>query len=255
MFRRRELARTGGELVVPSDAPAAFSGYLFICGLHRSGTTLVEQRIAAGYDVACLRADVPQNEGQHLQDVYPIASAHGGPGRFAFAPEMVPKAPWRRKARAARARLLACWTTWATQKTGVLLEKSPPNLTKIAWLRAVFPGARFLIVVRDPEVVTKATRKWMPYPVEEILAHWDRAHEIARADLRDDCMVLRYEDYIARPETEEERIAAFAGLAPRAVPLPLPDRFQSITDRNEGYRAADALRPEASEIQRFFGYP
>jgi hypothetical protein len=60
---------------------------VFVGGLHRSGTTLVARLLAAHPEASGFAGTgVPENEGQHLQDVYPPASRHGGPGRFALHP-------------------------------------------------------------------------------------------------------------------------------------------------------------------------
>ncbi|MEM1430005.1 MAG: sulfotransferase [Pseudomonadota bacterium] len=206
-------------LVQPSDT-APDASMLFIAGLHRSGTTLIEHWLTARYDVTYLRAPVPENEGQHLQDVYPTARMHGGPGRFAFAPEMAPPPPPKAEAAAMRERLLRCWATWRTGgKARTLVEKSPPNLTKIAWLRRVFPGARFLIVTRDPRAVSLATVKMSDLPLPDLLEHYHRAHALALRDLRpSDCHYLSYEAFTRDPEGAAARAADALGLRPRPAP-------------------------------------
>lgn len=56
---------------------------VFIGGLHRSGTTPVANWVAAHPQVSAFReAGVPENEGQHLQDVYEPAARYGGPGKI-----------------------------------------------------------------------------------------------------------------------------------------------------------------------------
>ena len=62
--------------------------FVFLAGLHRSGTTLLARLLAAHPDISGLSGTgVPADEGQHLQSVYPAAKVYGGPGRFGFAPE------------------------------------------------------------------------------------------------------------------------------------------------------------------------
>jgi hypothetical protein len=59
--------------------------FVFLAGLHRSGTSLLHQIIRDHPMVSGFRdTGVPQDEGQHLQDVYPPAKVFGGPGIFAF---------------------------------------------------------------------------------------------------------------------------------------------------------------------------
>src|SRR5690348_9288269 len=62
--------------------------FVFLAGLHRSGTTLLARLLAAHPEVSGFSGTgVPADEGQLLQSVYPAAKEYGGPGRFGFAPE------------------------------------------------------------------------------------------------------------------------------------------------------------------------
>ena len=178
---RRLRGRTDppAPLIQPAATPRTFDRYCFIAGLHRSGTTLTEHLLQATCDVSVLRADVPENEGQHLQDVVPAAIRLGGPGRFAFSTEMHTPVATGAAAEDQRARLLACWTPWVTGDAPLLVEKSPPNLVRIPWLRSVFPGARFLIVTRDPRASAAATEKWSTSSLRELIYHWHVAHAAA----------------------------------------------------------------------------
>lgn len=55
------------------------SRLVFVCGLHRSGTSPLYRALAAHKDVSAL-----PKEGQTLQSIYPRARDLGGPGRFGF---------------------------------------------------------------------------------------------------------------------------------------------------------------------------
>lgn len=239
------MARIGCDVAPgmfrPADLPRAeygFRRFTFICGLHRSGTTILHDHVAARFDVASLRhGTVPRSEGQFLQEVLPQEEAFGGPGHFAFAPQMVPP-PVRDRRRAADLASAICGT-WAAHADRPdhphLLEKSPTNLTRIAWLRSVFPEVRFIILVRDPRAVALATRKWRPAALELLLAHWQAAHLSALSQAGTDCHVLRYEDFCADPEAQLDRIGAFCGLEPRTTPGPQPRTAPDIRDSNDDY--------------------
>ncbi|MFN4154621.1 MAG: sulfotransferase [Paracoccaceae bacterium] len=220
------------------DVDHSFRRVTFICGLHRSGTTLLHDTLAARYDVAQLVCpDVPRHEGQFLQDVAPQERPFGGPGSFAFHAPMCPGPvddPARAKGLADR--LLRTWTAYATDPHHPhLLEKSPPNLTRIAWLRSLFPQARFLILTRDPRAVVLATRKWQRLPVETLLLHWNAAHWAALRALGDDCLVLTYEAFCADPAGVTARTAAFCDMAPRADQA--GSTLPKVVDTNPAYLA------------------
>ncbi len=235
---------SGPLILQPSDKPRDFSGYIFVCGLHRSGTTLVEHYIRAHFKVAGLRADVPESEGQHLQDVMPIARDHGGPGMFAFEPVMHLDEISPTDAEKARKRLLECWTPFVDETEGeepVLLEKSPPNLTRINWLRKVFPGALFVIVSRDPRAVAGATLKWSETSLFELMYHWHVAYSTALDVWGDDCVALSYEEFCENPEKIIASLAATGKLTRREVPLEIEDRFARPINSNGKY--VDLMRP------------
>lgn len=227
------------KLIQPAPTARDFSGFVFVCGLHRSGTTLLEHHIRAHFHIAGLRADVPESEGQHLQDVMPIARDHGGPGLFAFSPEMHLDAIGAIEAERARDRILSCWTPFIDGDDDVLLEKSPPNLTRINWLRSVFPGAVFVILTRDPRAAASATYKWAQTSVLELMYHWHVAYSAALDAWGDDCVAVRYEDFCDNPERIIETLANTGKLARRPAPLAIEDRFANPLNSNARY--IDAL--------------
>lgn len=220
------------------DADHGFRRLTFICGLHRSGTTLLHDTLAARFDVSHLISpDVPRHEGQFLQDIAPQERPFGGPGSFAFHSPMCPRpVEDPGKAKALADRMLRTWAGYATDPQHThLLEKSPPNLTRIAWLRSLFPNARFIVLVRDPRAVVLATRKWQRLPVETLLLHWNAAHWAALRALEEDCLVLTYEAFCADPMAVTDQAAVFCGMDPRADQG--PGSLPEIKDTNADYLA------------------
>lgn len=232
---------------------------VFICGLHRSGTTLLHDYLCAHYGVSFFQsAKVPENEGQFLQDVYMAERPFGGPGAFAFYPQMQ-FAPLRKPERARKAaqRLLAQWNSWASGGAPVLLEKSPPNIVRIPYFRSLFPNARFVIWTRDPRAVSLSTRKWHKLPVPQLMAHWNTAYMKAFQDLGDDCILARYEDFCEDPEGTTARIADFCSLEKRTPPLPLAERFSTVKNSNSKYIAEFPQTYRTRNLVRaweYFGY-
>ena len=59
--------------------------YAFVCGLPRSGTSLVGRNIARMENCTGFKnTGVFEDEGQFLQDVYAVASEYGGSSRVGF---------------------------------------------------------------------------------------------------------------------------------------------------------------------------
>jgi hypothetical protein len=206
---------------------------LFISGLHRSGTTQLNATLASHPDVSGFQdTGAPHDEGQHLQDVYPTARQHGGPGRFAFdaRSHLTEDSPLATAENAVR--LFEQWAQHWDLSRRVLVEKSPPNLVQMRFLQALFPEAGFVVVVRHPVVTALATRKlattwWMrrtfrTAPLDETLEHWFAAHRWMLADLPQVRRrhVLRWEDLCRDTSTSLRGIAELAGIDGR---FRLPD--------------------------------
>ena len=186
---------------------------VFVGGLHRSGTTPLTRCLAAHPQVSGFAGTgVEEDEGQHLQDVYPPARALGGPGRFALSPaaHLTEGSPLLGPDTAER--LLARWRPHWDLSRPVLVEKSPPNLLMSRFLQAAFPDARFVMVVRHPAIVSLSTRKWARRrPLGALLAHWVAAHRTFEQDaafLRR-VLVVKYEHLVADPQAPLAGIAAF----------------------------------------------
>ncbi len=219
-----------------NDEPV-FERIVFICGLHRSGTTLLERLISTNYDVSYLRANVPESEGQHMQSVYRPAYCFGGSGRFAFSRKMKSELeellehPER-----CREQLIEEWSRFWVGDGTTLLEKSPSNLTKISWLRAVFPKSKFVILARDPRATAAATQKWSGTELQNLMRHWDVAYSQALDDFQEaDCILSRYEELCEAPEFEISRVASFLDLFPRKLAEGVEAKYEQIVNSNARY--------------------
>lgn len=208
---------------------------IFICGLHRSGTSLLEHYLYTNYEICALRANVPENEGQFLQEVYQPAYKYGGPGKFAFSQKMQDDLMALDQFRNYQTQMMKSWKQHLVGEGNFLLEKSPPNITKIWWLKQVFPNAIFIIWTRDPRAVSGATQKWSNTSLEELMQHWSTAYAIAIKDMSNDMIVLKYEDFCQSPEMTISKTELKNLLVKRKEPYKMQKRFINLKNTNETY--------------------
>jgi Sulfotransferase family len=191
--------------------------FVFVGGLHRSGTTLLARAIAKHDEVSGFRkTEALANEGQFLQSVYPIAREFGGTGRFGFdeRSHMTEDSPLATDAN--RDKLVAEWGRYWNLERRVLVEKSPPNLLKLRFLQALFPEAGFVVIMRHPIAVSYATQKWSETSIGSLLEHWLVCHDIFLEDAPhiERLVLVRYEDFVADPAGVVGRIQERLGLTP-----------------------------------------
>ncbi len=161
--RARGLARppcalAGGAGTQPGDVMQNHR-YVFVGGLHRSGTSLVARLIAGLPGVGAITdAPVPENEGVYLQGAIAHTALHGAPMRFATDPAQHHTEGSRHDTLETRLRIEADWAPhfgpghWR-------VEKSPVNLTRMRLYQQLFPLSQFVVVMRHPEAVAAATAK------------------------------------------------------------------------------------------------
>jgi hypothetical protein len=192
--------------------------FVFVAGLHRSGTTLLARLLAAHPEISGFSGTgAPADEGQHLQSVYPSDHQYGRPGRFGFAPEMHLTESSTLVSEESAARLFAEWSPHWDLSRPLLLEKSPPNLIKTRFLQALFPDSAFVVVIRHPIPVSIPTAKWRgTRRYDRLLDHWLRCHALFEADLEylDRAHALTYEQLVHDPAAALREIFAFLDVEP-----------------------------------------
>jgi len=190
--------------------------YVFICGLHRSGTSVLGRNIARMENCTGFKdTGVIEDEGQFLQDVYPTAMTYGGAGRFGFDSRAHLTETSVLFTPANAARLRTSWHAyWDNSKT-IFVEKTPGNLLKTRFLQAVFPDSYFIVIRRHPVAVSMANQRWKVSlaPLHSLFDHWLHCHALFDEDKKylKHVYELSYEDYVRDSDKYHEEIAAFIG--------------------------------------------
>jgi hypothetical protein len=240
---------------------------VFVGGLHRSGTSLLARLLAAHPEATGLTGTgVPEDEGQHLQPVYPAAERLGGSGRFArdARAHLTESSPLAGADAARNAqRLWDAWRPYWDSDATYLIEKSPPNLLMSRFLQELFPTASFVFIVRHPVTVTLATRKWRKRtPLPRLMENWFTAHRTARGDLPhlERVHVVSYEWLLAEPDAVVTEALRFLGM-PGAVDTSSVDARGSTTYVEQwrqllatGHRGAQRAHQRYAAQARELGY-
>lgn len=214
--------------------------FVFLGGLHRSGTTLLFRMLREHPAISGFANNQDANEwlaaedeGQYLQSVYPQAIYWGGPGKFAFSPDAHLTEESELLTVENKAKLALQWFPYWDLSKHFLLEKSPPNLIWTRFLQSAFPTTSFAIIERHPVAVALATEKWSPTGLPSLIEHWLVAHETFEQDrphLRH-VMALKYETLVSDPLPILQQIYAFLGIEPH------PTTFAASTEHNQRYFA------------------
>ena len=133
--------------------------FIFLAGLHRSGTSLVHRIVRDHPEVTGLRdTGVPQDEGQHLQSVYPSSKCFGGAGKFALNHDAYMDENHFLVSKFNAEKIMREWSPYLDLGKRHIVEKSPPNIIRSRFLQALFPQSKFVFILRHPLAVSFATR-------------------------------------------------------------------------------------------------
>ena len=202
------IARTAGGIPARAQVAGASSGTvaprpLFVVGMTRSGTTLVEQILAA-------------HPMAHGCGELPVFTAFGNAlpdASFTDDPERL--AEFARKWHAAVRRT-------APEDARLAIDKHPFNLEQLALVAAALPDARVVWCRRDPRDVAlsiyaesfapEATYATDLDDIRFLIAEQARLMRHWREVLGLPLIEVRYETLVDQPEAQARRLVEFAGL-------------------------------------------
>ncbi len=205
------------------DLQAEMAGHVpvFVGGLHRSGTTFLAAALSATDHASGLTGTgARKDEGQSLQDVYTGVRFRAGPGRFGFRAENHLTEASPLLVDGAAERVWRAWRPYWDLEKRFVVEKSPPNIVRMRFLQALFPGSRFVVIVRHPIAVSLATRKWCRATHFGLVRHWVNVHRILAEDLPhlQHVTVIRYEDLVDDFPSTWAGLLTFLGHPPATAP-------------------------------------
>ena len=188
------------------------TGLIFIVGMFRSGTTLIERLLAGHPDVV--------DGGETYQFSAALREAADFDGRDAVDPGVVARAQDIDFERVRRR--LQAYADWRGQGRCWLTEKLPSNFLNIGFILRALPGARILHMRRDPVDTCFSNLRTLflggaPYACDQrgladyylryrgLMAHW---HQTAPGRILD----VDYDAFIADPEGQAKRVMAHCRL-------------------------------------------
>jgi tetratricopeptide (TPR) repeat protein len=205
-FTPEAIARVSGW-VEPDVRP------VFVVGLPRSGTTLVEQILAS-----------------HVQ-IHGAGELYCAHTVFQVLPQLVGRpnldaldafsALESKSAQAASRQYLEALNAVAPPGRARVVDKMPDNFRLIGMIAALWPGARVIVCARDPRDVALScwqtgfeSNAWANHPehiarriadYERLMRHWIATRPLEWLD-------VRYEVVVADLETSARRMVEFVGL-------------------------------------------
>lgn len=188
--------------------------FIFICGLHRSGTSLLYKILNEQNNISALtNTNEIEDEGQFVQSIYQPAYKTGGVGRFGFNKESELNEDSNLITKENRKKLYDEWSRyWNTEKE-FLLEKSPPNIIRTRFLQAMFPNSYFINITRHPIATSLATKKWSKTSLDSLIRHWITCHKKLKNDKIKISRIIdiKYESLIEDTDNVLQLISNFLG--------------------------------------------
>lgn len=187
-------------------------GAIFIVGMPRTGTTLVERMLGRHSDVAS--AGELLDFGQVLA-VAAQRSQQSSPGKSLVEASLAIDF-------AALGREYMKGARQVAPRSSMFIDKMPINFIYCGLIRRALPNARIIHLVRDPMDSCYAVYKtlfsqayYFSYDFDELAAYYDCYHRMMQhwhATMPDAILDVRYEDLVVDTEGQARRILDWCGL-------------------------------------------
>jgi len=214
--------------------------FIFICGLHRSGTSLLYKILKNQKNISGFKNTTAiEDEGQHLQSVFNAANKHGGPGKFGFDKNSFLNEKSEIINEENKDKLFSEWGNYWDLSKEYLIEKSPPNLIRTLFLQAMFPNSYFITIYRHPAATSLATKKWSKTSHYSLIKHWLVCHNQYLEDKRTlkNSLDINYEDLINDPKETLKIIECFLNtqiiLSDNTIKKGVNDKYLSLWQKNK----------------------
>jgi LPS sulfotransferase NodH len=203
----------------------------FLLGCARSGTSIFAEAVAAHPEVKYIFEphEIWEQAGHGENESHRLTAAHA-------TPEICTR--------------LRGWFGERRGAATLVLDKTPRNTLRVPFLRAVFPEAKFIHLVRDgrdvacslmPGIGGDVWHHLKPPAWRELFAQhhgiercaltWRDTLQLALADLRGvPHRQVRYEDLLAQPHATLAATWQFLGLPPAAAALEFAEKISDATD-------------------------
>jgi len=244
------------EFLQPANAPVGGYTPIFIVGMHRSGTTLLERilgghpLVADGGESYAFTAQLDLAAGHKSVDALDATTLE----RIVGADFAAIGAGFREASR------------WRVRGKPFLTEKLPANLLNAGFIAKALPQAKLLRVVRDPmDTCFSNLRTWFAgvaaysHDQAQLAGHYLRCERLARhlhEAMPGRILDVSYTDLVDDTEATMRRVFAFCGLpfAPQALDVGRASgdvSTASTTSVREGIlrNRGGAWRPYARQLQ------
>lgn len=205
------IAATGPDSVQPAKVARTGPQPIFVLGLARSGTTVLERMLGSHSEIRS--AGERTDFGAQLQWVADTRNTHGAGYLEKLASLDTAELGSRYLAQ----------TQWRAGGKPYFIDKQPPNWEMAGLIHAALPDAKILHLVRDPMDVCfsnwraffgdtygysydLATLGAYHQAYRRVMAHW---HELMPGIILD----VSYSDLVNEPEATMRKVFAFCGVA------------------------------------------